>query len=247
MCMGIENSLVSNFMTESSLLFLLLAAGGVLLWLLVLFIRACAKANTVDWEDAGNNYIVGFIKLFCRYVHRFEFESISLPKQGGALLVANHISGLDPFLLIAASPRPLRFLIAREEYERFGLQWLFRRARCIPVDRERRPERALREALRALQAGEVVALFPQGRIHLESHGQRKLKGGVVRLAQKSGCPIYPVRVDDVRGAGHTVRAVFFPSRAKLSVAPVLHCTEEDHHQCLATLAQRLGLGLAVEP
>jgi 1-acyl-sn-glycerol-3-phosphate acyltransferase len=231
-------------MTDSNLLYWLLA-GGALLWLLRRFIRACGEANTVDWENVGNNYIVGFIKLFCRYVHRFAFEPIPLPKQGGALLVANHISGLDPFLLIAASPRPLRFLIAREEYERFGLQWLFRRARCIPVDRERRPERALREALRALQAGEVVALFPQGRIHLESHGQRKLKGGVVRLAQKSACPIYPVRVDDVRGEGHTVRAVFFPSRAKLTVAPVLHCAEEDHHHCLTELARRLGLDSAV--
>lgn len=232
-------------MTEMNSLYLLLAAGGLLLWLLLRFIRACAAANDVDWEDTGNNYIVGFIKLFCRYVHRFEFEPIPLPKQGGALLVANHISGLDPFLLIAASPRPLRFLIAREEYQRFGLQWLFRRARCIPVDRDRNPERALREALRALDAGEVVALFPQGRIHLESHGQRKLKGGAVRLAQKSACPIIPVRVEDVRGEGHTVRAVFYPSRAKLSVAPVLNCQEADHHQCLTTLAQRLGLDSAL--
>lgn len=232
-------------MTDLNLLFVALAT-GVLLWLLLRFVRACGTANTVDWGDVGNNYIVGFIVLFCRYVHRFEYEPIPLPEQGGALLVANHISGLDPFLLIAASPRPLRFLIAREEYERFGLQWLFRRAHCIPVDRERQPERALREALRALQAGEVVALFPQGRIHLESHGPRKLKGGVVRLAHKSACPICPVRVDDVRGAGHTVRAVFFPSQAKLRAAPVMRCDEEDHHACLATLAQRLGLESALE-
>ena len=129
--------------------------------------------------------------LFCRYVHRFEYQLIPLPEQGGALLACNHISGLDPFLLIAASPRPLRFMIAREEYERFGLRWLFRRAHCIPVDRECQPERALREALRALDAGEVVAVFPQGGIHLESQGHRKLKGGVVRLAQKSACSIYP--------------------------------------------------------
>lgn len=221
--------------------FLLFFAVGVLL---LSFVRACGKANTVDWEDTGNNYIVGFIVLFCRYMHRFEYEPILLPKQGCALLVSNHISGLDPFLLIAASPRPLRFLIAREEYERFGLRWLFRRARCIPVDRERQPERALREAMRALDAGEVVAMFPQGGIHLASESFRKLKGGAVRLAHNAACPIYPVRVDDVRGAGHTVRAVFFPSQAKLSVAPILHCEGKDHQMCLAVLAQRLGLGSA---
>lgn len=229
-------------MTELIPFVLLVITGVLLLWLLLYFVRACGAANTVDWGNAINNYIVGFIRLFCRYVHRFEYQPIPLSEQGGALLACNHISGLDPFLLIAASPRPLRFMIAREEYERFGLQWLFRRAHCIPVDRERQPERALREALRALNAGDVVAVFPQGGIHPESHGHRKLKGGVVRLAHKSACPIYPVRVNDVRGAGHTVRAVFFPSQAKMQVSPVLYCEGEDHHACLAMLARRLGLG-----
>jgi len=228
-------------MTELTLFVLLFVVGALLLWLLLRFVSACGAANTVDWGGTVNNHIVGFIVLFCRYVHRFKYQPIPLPEQGGALLACNHISGLDPFLLVAASPRPLRFMIAREEYERFGLQWLFRRAHCIPVDRERQPERALRVALRALDAGEVVAVFPQGGIHLASHGYRKLKGGVVRLAHKSACPIYPVRVDDVRGVGHTVRAVFFPGRAKMQVAPVLHCEGEDHHACLVALAMRLGL------
>jgi len=230
-------------MTELTLPVLLVAI-GIALWLLLRFVRACGAANTVDWGNTLNNHIVGLIVLFCRYVHRFRYQPIPLPEQGGALLACNHISGLDPFLLIAASPRPLRFMIAREEYERFGLQWLFRRGHCIPVDRERQPERALREAFRALDAGEVVVVFPQGGIHLESHGYRKLKGGVIRLAHRSACPVYPVRVGDVRGAGHTIRALFFPSQAKMRVAPVLHCEGEDYHTCLATLALRLGLAAA---
>ncbi len=227
-------------MSEFNLLLLLPVLGIALLWLLLRFARTCAEANPVDWGNGSNNLIVGFIMLFCRHVHHFRHEPIPLPEQGGALLASNHISGLDPFLLIAASPRPLRFLIAREEYERFGLQWLFRRAHCIPVDRERQPERALREALRALAAGEVVAIFPQGEIQVASQ-QRKLKGGVVRLAHKSACPVYPVRVADVRGAGHTVRAVFYPSQATLRTAPMLHCDGVDHAACLMMLTQYLGL------
>lgn len=231
-------------MTELNPLLLWLAAGILLSWLLLRFVRACGAANVVDWGNAVNNHIVGFIALFCRYVHHFQYEPIPLPKQGGALLACNHISGLDPLLLAVASPRPLRFLIAREEYERFGLQWLFRRGQCIPVDRDRQPERALREALRALDAGEVVAVFPQGGIQLASDRQRKLKGGVVRLAHKFGCPIYPVRVSGVCGAGHTVRGVFYPGWVKLHVAPVLQCDGEDHPACLMALAQRLGLDSA---
>ncbi|WP_455216852.1 lysophospholipid acyltransferase family protein [Kaarinaea lacus] len=182
------------------------------------------------------NRIAGFIYLLCKHLHHFQYEPLPLPDRGGAVVASNHMSGLDPFLLIAASSRPLRFLIAREEYERPGLRWLFRLARCIPVDRQGRPERALREALTALEEGDVVALFPHGKIHLDTDPPRKLKGGVVRLAQWTGCAIYPVRLDDVRGAGHTVPAVFIPSHSRLKAFPPLDCKYQDHDECLEKLA-----------
>ena len=204
-----------------------------------LFIRACEAASPADWGSKKTNRIVGFISLFCRYVHRFQFDPLPLPTKGCAIVASNHMSGLDPFLLIAASPRPLRFLIAREQFERFGLNWLFRIARCIPVDREGRPERAMREALTALGEGDVVALFPHGKIHLDTDPPRKLKGGVIRLAHKTGCAIYPVRVDDVRGAGHTALAVILPSRAKLKCHLPLVCGDRGHEACLEALTTLL--------
>ena len=211
------------------------------LWSLHRLIRACEAATQADWGDIWTTRIAGFISLFCRYVHRFQYDPIPLSAVGSALVASNHISGLDPFLLIAASPRPLRFLIAREEYERFGLNWLFRRAQCIPVDRERNPERAMREALRALRNGDVVAVFPQGAIQFPVTCLRKLKGGVVRLAHQCDCTIYPVQVSDVRAAGHTALAVIFPSRSRLRTLPRLDCHERAHDECLSLLAERLGL------
>jgi 1-acyl-sn-glycerol-3-phosphate acyltransferase len=222
------------------MLWLGLALGlSLLLWLGYRFLRQCEAASPADWGRRRTNCIVGFIHLFCRRVHHLRYESLPLPATGGVLVAANHMSGLDPFLLIAASPRPLRFLIAREQYQRFGLNWLFRLAFCIPVDRQGRPERALRDALRALEAGDVVALFPHGKIHLDSDPPRKLKGGVVRLAHKTGCSICPVRLDDVRGAGHTIAAVFIPSRAQLKPYPLMSCAELDQDICLKRLAELL--------
>ena len=200
------------------------------------FLRACENASPADWGSRKVNRTAGFIYLLCRHLHHFQYDPLPLPESGSALVASNHMSGLDPFLLIAASPRPLRFLIAREQYERFGLRWLFRMARCIPVDREGRPERALREALTALEEGDVVAVFPHGKIHLDTDPPRKLKGGVARLAHRTGSPIYPVRVDDVRGAGHTILAVFIPSYSKLKVFPFLDCSVLDHDECLEKLA-----------
>jgi len=208
---------------------------GFLLLAYYLF-RRLDSFSTADWGSRKVNRIVGFISLFCRYLHRFQFDLLPLPEKGSALVASNHISGLDPFLLIAASPRPLRFLIAREEYERFGFNWLFRLAKCIPVDREARPERALRDALTALEQGDVVAVFPHGGIQVDPDTPPKLKGGVVFLAQKANCTIFPVRVDDVRGAGHTALALFIPSSSLLKTYPQLDCRGLEHGDCLTRLS-----------
>jgi 1-acyl-sn-glycerol-3-phosphate acyltransferase len=215
----------------------LFVAGFFLLaYVLFRFFEAASKA---DWGSRKVTSIAGFISLFCRYVHGLKVDALPLPASGCALVASNHISGLDPFLLIAASPRPLRFLIAREEYERFGFKWLFRSAKCIPVDREGRPERALRETLTALEQGDVVAVFPHGGIHLDTDPPRKLRGGVVFLAQKAGCNIYPVRVDDVRGAGFTALAILIPGRVRMTAYPLLDCAGQEHKECLAKLTSIL--------
>ena len=170
-----------------------------------------------------------------------------MPARGGALVVSNHVSGLDPLLLIAASPRPLRFLIAREEYERWWLTWLFRASGCIPVERSRNP-RAPRfaEAQQRLEAGEVVALFPHGHIHLDHHPPRPLKRGVALLARATGVPIIAVRLDGVRGQGRTIGAVFLRSRVRLRHHAPLHPTDHEADQLLARLAQLLSSSHADE-
>jgi 1-acyl-sn-glycerol-3-phosphate acyltransferase len=141
--------------------------------------------------------------------------------------------------MIAASRRPLRFIIAREEYERPGLKWLFKAIGCIPVDRSRRPELALRLALRALREGEVVALFPHGRIHLDNHPPRKLKGGVAWLARRAACPVIPVRIGGVRAEGHVLPALFLRSHAHLRGFPGVDCTNAHHDDCLEQLAHHI--------
>jgi 1-acyl-sn-glycerol-3-phosphate acyltransferase len=165
--------------------------------------------------------------FFCRYYHRLEYTPIELPTHGPAIVVANHLSGLDPFLLFVATRRPLRFLIAREFYESFWLNWLYRAVGCIPVDRARRPEVALRAALRALQSGEVIAIFPQGKITLPTEPPRKLKRGSLWLAQQVQCPIYPVHLAGIRGMGYIMRGVFLPTRATLISYPPIHKIDEN--------------------
>jgi 1-acyl-sn-glycerol-3-phosphate acyltransferase len=199
---------------------------------LVFVIYLGDRASVAVWAGRSINWIDGLVRILCRTLHRLPETTIPLPETGGAIVVANHISGLDPLLLIAASRRPLRFLIAKEEYERPVLHWLFKAAGCIPVDRIGKAELALRQALRALQAGEVIAIFPHGKIHLDTDPPRKLKGGVARLAAWSGRPIFPVRIDGVGGKGKVVSAPFIPSHVQLTIVDSFVCEQNEMADCL---------------
>jgi len=213
---------------------------SLLLFLLISFSYIGYKHSQVDWGGLIVNILDGWMRLLCHHLHKQADTVIPLPKTGAAIVVANHASGLDPFLLMTASRRPLRFLIAREEYERPILHWLFKAGGCIPVDRTGRPELALRQALKALQAGEVLALFPHGKIHLDSDPPRKLKGGVARLSAWTQTAIYPVRIDGVGREGSVALAPFIPSRIKLTFANSIQCEKESIPICLDFIYQAIS-------
>lgn len=202
--------------------------------------RAVRRAARTDWGRGWLNWLDGLNRLFCRRYHHLPDVRLKLPPSGPAVVVANHVSGLDPLLLIASADRPLRFLIAREQYHRFGLTWLFRAVGCIPVDRQGRPQRALRDAFAALRQHQAVAIFPQGRIHLPTDRPRPLKGGAARLALATGCPIVPARISGVRGKGMIIRGVFLPSRARVVPLAPLDTRHADYDDLMVRLAELVG-------
>lgn len=205
---------------------------GALL-LLVLIIHAGRRACEADWGSPFLNWLDGINRILCRRFHRLEADPVPLPEHGPALVVANHVSGLDPLLMVAACRRPLRFVIAAEEYRRPGLRRLFDAVGCIPVERSRHPHLALRAARRALEEGEVVALFPQGRIDLEEDPDRPLKGGIAWLSASTQTPVQPLRVTGIRGRGQTLLAVFRRSRARITAAEPRTCQSAESQECLA--------------
>lgn len=185
-------------------------------------VRACDRAQRADWGRPWLNFLDGLNRIFCHRYHRLSTRFVKLPAHGPAIVVANHVSGLDPLLMIAACRRPLRFIIAKEQYERRWLRWLFDAVGCIPVDRGANPRAVLKHARERLARGEVVAIFPQGGIHLDHHPPKPLKRGVLDLARDTGAPVHCLRIEGVRGAGLTVGAVFRRSRARISSHPALY-------------------------
>jgi 1-acyl-sn-glycerol-3-phosphate acyltransferase len=225
-------------MNEQLPLILLLTTLLFVVWQLHRLIDACRKANRVDWGSGWVNLIDGLNRLFCYRYHRLNVLGLRIPKEGPFILAANHISGLDPLLIVASARRPIRFLIAREQYERFGLNWLFRAAKCIPVDREGRPDRALRAAIKSLQDGHVVALFPHGKIHTEDE-PIPIKPGVALLAKLAKVDILPMRISGVSGTGHVVRGVIQRSNAQIDSFPKIEIEGLERKELLQELQQVL--------
>lgn len=197
----------------------------------LLIIYALFRNRSCEWGKFGLNVISGLFRYFIRYYHQAELQRLNLPEHGPALVASNHVSGLDPILLIAATSRPLRFIIAHEQYDRFYLKWLFRYSNAIRVNRDHLPERAVRSALRALRKGEVVVIYPQGKIHLDSEPPEPMKRGVLKLSEWTGAPIYPCRIDGVKGEGEIITALYKRGTPQLRVeAPVL-CYTDKEQEC----------------
>ena len=110
---------------------------------------------------------------------------------------------------------------------------------CIPVARAARPGRALRGALRQLRSGEVIALFPHGKIHLDSDPHRRLKGGVAALSRLTHSPVIPMRIEGVTGEGQVFPALWKRSRVRVRVFPPMVCAVGEEEVFLRELAQMI--------
>lgn len=126
-----------------------------------------------------------------------------IPARGPALVVCNHVSFMDALVIGGASPRPLRFLMDRPIYESPWLNWLFRLVGAIPVDADRRDpgsvRRALDEISLALRSGEVVMLFPEGRLTPdgEIHAFRR---GIELILARDPVPVIPAGLAGLWGS-----------------------------------------------
>ena len=178
-------------------------------------IRVGKKHNKTNWQHKWLNILDGINTWLCRNYHGLPDELIDIPETGPVLMVSNHVSGLDPLLLIAATNRPLRFMIAQEEFDRWWLKWLLTRVGCIPVKRDKNPTRAFTRCLNALENNQVVVVFPQGGIVAEPNFKALKKGAFV-LAKITGVPLSCVRIDGVKARGFTLLALFVKSKVKIT-------------------------------
>ena len=136
-----------------------------------------------------------------------------VPATGGAVLAGNHLSHIDPVVVTVAARRNVRYLAVEElfgEYRFFD--WLTLQFGAIPISREKAQPGALRTALSAIEAGDLVGVFPEGRRVLRWRDS-SAKQGAAWLAQRSGVPVVPVAIAGSEG-------MLSPSQRKPRRTPV---------------------------
>ncbi len=201
--------------------------------LLVLSILAAAYAILAYClRGPEDSTLATFVRPLCHFyvraVHRLRIfpPTDVVPRSGPAILVANHRSGVDPILIAILTQRRVRFLMAREYYEVYGLKWAFRSLGCIPVNRDGNDLGATKSALKALRHGEVIGIFPQGGIR-DAKGSLEGKAGVALLSLRSGAPVVPFYIYGSRNLDSVGLSLITPSRTWVNCGvPLLFSASE---------------------
>lgn len=129
-------------------------------------------------------------------VHRLHPERI--PREGGALLISNHVSYIDAFLLTVACPRPVRFVMVDHFLKVRAFGWFLRLFDVIPISPTRAKD-AIRTTAEALRQGDLVCIFPEGQL-TRTGMLNELKKGFELIARQAQCPVVPVYMDSVWGS-----------------------------------------------
>jgi 1-acyl-sn-glycerol-3-phosphate acyltransferase len=150
-------------------------------------------------------YLLRFVAFIAsRCIYRFRVRGDEhIPLEGPAILVCNHVSFVDALLLMAASPRPIRFIMDHRIFATPLLGTLFRLAKAIPIAPQKEDpatyERAFVEARKVLDEGELVGLFPEGGITRDGELQ-PFKGGIMKLLETHPVPVVPIALQNLWGS-----------------------------------------------
>jgi 1-acyl-sn-glycerol-3-phosphate acyltransferase len=142
--------------------------------------------------------------LLIHTIYRLEKRGLeNIPEKGPAVLVCNHVSFVDPLVILAASPRPIRFVMDHNIFKTPIVSFVFRTGKAIPIAPAKEDEKLLEEAYdriaEALEAGELVAIFPEGRI-TDTGDLYPFKGGIKRIVERTPAPVVPLALKGLWGS-----------------------------------------------
>lgn len=127
----------------------------------------------------------------------------SIPAEGAAVLACNHVSFVDAVLIMGVSPRPIRFVMDHRIFKIPLMNWFFKNAKAIAIAPAREDPKMLERANQridaALAEGDLVCIFPEGKITFDGE-LSPFKQGVQKIVERVPVPVYPMALRGLWGS-----------------------------------------------
>jgi 1-acyl-sn-glycerol-3-phosphate acyltransferase len=156
----------------------------------------------------------------------------------GAVIVCNHRSSIDPFFIQVCAGRPIHWMVAKEYCEHPLFRWFLRTCEVIPVSRGGVDTAATKTAIRLAQRGDMVGMFPEGRINMSDEFLLPVRPGASLIAQRAQVPIIPCLIRGSPYRNTPWSPLFMPARVHVSfgdaIAPPPPAVGDEQRQAVAS-------------
>ena len=200
-----NNILNALFIVVAAAIAIALFKAGFTIPQLFLVTAALNAAVAIYIYTLVPEFLMRFIVwLLIHSVYRLEKSGLeNIPESGPAVLVCNHVSFVDALIIAAACSRPARFVMDHGIFRIPVLNFVFRTGRAIPIASAREDpallERAYDEIARALEAGDIVCIFPEGRI-TDTGEIYPFRSGIKRIVDRTPVPVVPLALRGLWGS-----------------------------------------------
>lgn len=138
--------------------------------------------------------IKGTANVLCHLIYRYDVEGYeNLPKEGSAVLCANHIHMLDSVSIVIHIKRMIYIMVKKELMTSKMGNWFFNKLGCFAVDRGKGDMKAIESAENHLKDGDLLLIFPEGKRNGMAKGE-KMKKGAAMIALEAKAPIIPIGI-----------------------------------------------------
>ena len=200
-----NNILNALFMVAAALVAIALFQAGLTIPQLFLITAALNAAVAIYIYTLVPEFLMRFLVwLLIHSVYRLEKGGLeNIPEEGPALLVCNHVSFVDALIIAGACRRPVRFVMDHNIFRVPVLNFIFRTGRAIPIASSRDDpellEKAYEDIARGLAAGDVICIFPEGRI-TDTGELYPFRPGLQRIVERTPVPVVPLALRGLWGS-----------------------------------------------
>ena len=200
-----NNILNAVFMVGAAALAIGLFQAGLTIPQLILVTALLNAAVAIYIYTLVPEFLMRFIVwMLIHSVYRLKKTGLeNVPEEGPAVIVCNHVSLVDALVIAAACRRPIRFVMDHQIFRLPILSFVFRTGKAIPIASAKQDpqmmERAFDEVSRALRAGDLVAIFPEGRLS-DTGELAPFRAGIARILERDPVPVVPMALQGLWGS-----------------------------------------------